>query len=736
MTPMIPSAPLELWGGVECTVNRVGDCFRDQLAMTGHDEREGDLERFANLGLRTLRFPVLWERTAPGGLEHADWAWPDARLARARELGIRPIVGLVHHGSGPAGTNLLDPAFPELLATYARAVAERYPWVTAYTPVNEPLTTARFSALYGLWYPHAQADHDLVRAVLGQCRASVLAMRAIREINPDAVFVQTEDLGRTYSTPLLEYQANFDNDRRWLTFDLLAGRLTPRSRMWRHMRDLGVPEATLHWFGENGCRPDILGINHYLTSNRYLDSDLDHYPADTWGGNGRHRYADVAAVRVLTSSAGVGDLLTETWTRYRIPVAVTEAHLGCTREEQLRWLHEVWQASNAVRETGVDVRAVTAWSLLGSFDWNSLLTQNRAHYEPGAFDVRAPVPRLTAVGRMIGELAQGRPASHPVTRQPGWWRSGSRFAYGHEPTETSHDDWSSAAPPSRPILITGSGGTLGSAIGRLAELRGLDTRLLRRADLDIADPDALASALAEFAPWAVVNAAGYARVNAAESDPDTCFRENADGPATLARECERLGISLVTFSSDLVFSGRPGAQYVESDPVNPANVYGASKVEAERRVARLMPSALVIRTSALFGAWESDNLLTRALRELHAGRHWAVPAAVVSPTYLPDLVNATLDLLIDAERGVWHLASRGSMSWLELVRRAAGVAGVDTRRLREVSVPSATASCVLGTERGVLLPPIEEALVRYADELGVQTARHTVPSPARPAAGA
>src|SRR3954469_11407652 len=118
---------LQLWGGVECTVNRVGDRFFNQLERNGHWDRAQDLERFAQLGLHTLRFPVLWETLAPDSPDEIDWTWPDGRLQRARDLGIKPIAGLLHHGSGPAYTNLLDPGFPEKFARYAGKVARRYP---------------------------------------------------------------------------------------------------------------------------------------------------------------------------------------------------------------------------------------------------------------------------------------------------------------------------------------------------------------------------------------------------------------------------------------------------------------------------------------------------------------------------------------------------------------------------------------------------------------------------------
>jgi dTDP-4-dehydrorhamnose reductase len=174
---------LELWGGVECTHNRVGDRYFDQLDRSGHATRVSDLDLIASLGVQSLRYPVLWERVV-GADGVTDWGWADERLGRLRELGVRPVVGLLHHGSGPTGSSLLDDDLPERFAVYARSVAERYPWLEAYAPVNEPLTTARFAGLYGVWHPHGNDVATMTRLLLHQCRAVVLAMRAVREVNP------------------------------------------------------------------------------------------------------------------------------------------------------------------------------------------------------------------------------------------------------------------------------------------------------------------------------------------------------------------------------------------------------------------------------------------------------------------------------------------------------------------------------------------------------------------------
>src|SRR3954463_16399385 len=158
---------IELWAGVEGTVNRVGDRYFNQLDRCGHWQRPEDIKRFAALKLKVLRYPFVWELIAPThDVDDGNWWWAEQRLALMRELAIRPIAGLLHHGSGPSWTNLCDPAMPQALADYALAFARRFPWVTDYTPVNEPLTTARFSALYGHWYPHEKNEAAFARALV------------------------------------------------------------------------------------------------------------------------------------------------------------------------------------------------------------------------------------------------------------------------------------------------------------------------------------------------------------------------------------------------------------------------------------------------------------------------------------------------------------------------------------------------------------------------------------------
>ena len=501
--------------------------------------------------------------------------------------------------------------------------------------------------------------------------------------------------------------------------------------LWAYMMRSGIDPGDILWFRDNPCRPDLIGVNYYVTSERWLDHRAEAFPEHFRGMAGTRPCADIETSRALsTPTTGIGPLLDEIWDRYQIPLAVTEAHIDAKREDQLRWLLEVWEASQQARRRGVDVRAVTVWALLGSFDWNSLVTDNRGYYEPGPFDVRSPQPRATALAALMRELANGQALSHPVLRGQGWWRRPGRFLC--QPVATPEalavpglDMQRHGAPHAAlaaPILITGATGTLGRAFARICKKRNLAFRLLGRAELDIADQASVEMAMVRYRPWAVINASGYVRVDEAEYDIERCFRENVQGPAMLAAACARHCVHLTTFSSDLVFDGQQLSPYTEGDAVAPLNIYGHSKAAAEQIVLGQLDNALVVRTSSFFGPWDRFNFLTQVLDTLERGAPFSAASDLtVSPTYVPDLVHACLDLIIDRESGVWHLTNATALTWVELAHKAALRAGIDASRLEqrkaaEFGYPAQRPRySALGSTRATLLPPLDCAIDRFLD---------------------
>ncbi|MFD1786737.1 family 1 glycosylhydrolase [Sphingomonas floccifaciens] len=672
-------ARLERWCGAEATAARLGDARVDQLRLTGHHDRIDDLDRMAALGFTAVRFPILWERVVQPDGRH-DWTWTDSRLARMRRLGLRPIAGLVHHGSGPDDTSLIADDFAPRLADFARAVAERYPWIADWTPVNEPVTTARFSALYGYWYPHLRDEGAFWRALVNQIDGVAQAMTAIREVIPHARLIQTEDMGRTWATAPLADQAAFDNQRRWAGFDLLFGHVTPGHPLWHRLCAAGLGEA-LARLSDKPCPPDIIGLHCYATSDRFLDHRIERFAEQDRGGNGVRAYADVPAVRALDPAPPpFATALADAWARYATPLALTEVHLGCTREEQMRWVRAAWDAATAARASGIDVRAVTAWALFGCHGWDTLLTRP-GRYEPGAFDVATGIPRATGVARQWASLDK-----RDAVEGTGWWQRPDRFAVPAAARPAGVDAWCPATWPARPLLICGATGTLGRALARACTARGLPHRLTGRDTIDLGDADAIARGLDTIEPWAVIDATGWVRVDDAEDARDACFAANYTNATALARACATRGLPSVHVSSDLVFDGAKDGPYVEDDVPNPLGVYGASKRAMEDACLEQAHRPLIIRTAAFFSPHDRHNFAVQTVAALARGERFAAADDLfVSPSYVPALTDAMLDLLIDAETGIRHLAGDRVVSWAEFARRIAAACGFDPGAISGVS---------------------------------------------------
>ncbi len=668
----------ELWGGVECSIVRVRNRWRNQSIDTGHSSRLSDIDAVAELGIRTLRYPVLWESISPKSPDEVDFRWHDERLLKMQELGMEPIAGLLHHGSGPHYTDLLDAQFPALLAQHAKNVAGRYPWITQFTPINEPLTTARFSCLYGHWYPHRRSERDFCRAMINQCRGIVLAMRAIRAITPDAKLVQTEDLGKTFSTPLLQYQADYDNERRWLTFDLLLGRVD-RSHPWHAIfLSHGVSEKEMSFFLEGPCPPDTVGINHYLTSDRFLEHRRTHRPQhQKMSGNGRHRYCDLEAVRTQLPQGLTGPeaRLREVWDRYHRRTAITEVHHGSTRDEQVRWLAEVWEAAKTLRTEGKDICAVTVWALFGVEDWNSLLMKRDGLYEPGAFDVRGTSLRVTALGRATKNIISSGVISHPVLDSPGWWHSDHRYY-------RAHITRSATAPAlRRTILILGAAGALANAFVRIAQFRGLECIVMHPLEPAVSGAQ-LVQTLLRKRIWAIVDVAS--------PDIDEHIAENS-----LARH-RTYQIAEISMREGLAYIGFANKPCSEK-------VYSIS-----------------IEIGAGFGPWDTDGPVVNLIRALRAGATVGLDSRTpVKASYIPDVVNNALDLLIDGESGRWRLINRGEMTWFDFGHLIARSAGLDPKLITKVSTEPSGG--LHPNEVATVMPTLVDALSRFIRDFDQNT---------------
>jgi dTDP-4-dehydrorhamnose reductase len=486
---------LDIWGGIECTFNRVGDQYFDQCAKNGHLTRTTDFQLFKELGIKKLRYPCIWEKVSMDNPKIRNWEELDEKLGEIKRLGITPIAGFLHHGSGPKYTNLLDPKFPMLFANYARDFAERYPWIEHFTPVNEILTTARFSCLYGHWYPHKKNDLDFLKAVFLQCKATVLAMREIRKVIPYAKLIQTEDIGKCQSTAKLKYQRDFENERRWLAYDILCGKFDQNHKLYKYVMKAGISYEEIHWATENFYTPDVLGINHYLLSNRFLDHKMDLYPEHFHGGNKIDSYADVGVLDTGQANLPLPeDILCEAWSRFKIPLAVTEVHTRGHREEQMRWFYQMWKAGETAQKRGVKLKGITAWSLLGTYDWHSLCTRDDLFYEPGVFDLRSSrsYPRKTGLAKLIYDLAHTCTTTSPLLETRGSWQTERRVLFAAK--QGSHSLLHSSG---RPLMIAGENLALKKIIARACRFRNLPF-----VTADVANVEEVTKSAN---PWAVLN---------------------------------------------------------------------------------------------------------------------------------------------------------------------------------------------------------------------------------------
>lgn len=706
---------MEMWAGFECTLNRVGDRFQDQLLPSERAMRSACLESLPALGVTAFRYRIAWDDVA------TPWEAVTEDIASLTSHNIKPIIGLLHHGSGPRATSLIDDNFVEGMAAHAREVARKLPTVEYWTPINEPLTTARFSALYGHWYPHHSNEVSFWTALLNQTEATIAAMREIRRVNPEAKLIQTEDLGITYATAAMSDQAAYNNQRRWMTWDLLCGLVGPDHVFYEGLCRLGFKEQ-LDRIATAPCPPDIIGVNHYLTSDRFLDHRIERYPVQSIGTNGRQDFADIEAVRVLSAPAnGVKTALSEAWKRYKIPVSLTECHNGCTREEQMRWVRDAWHDAEALNAAGATIVAVTIWTLMGARGWCNLLTQELVDFEGGVFDPRGGTIRPTGLAETIKSLAHNTALPAAISG-PGWWQRDDRLKFPTAPVARPVTRTHNSAPDA-PLLIAGITGSLGQAMARAAKHRGLRIVTTSRSQLALDDRTSIESALNKYHPWAVINATGWVKVDEAEGAYDSCMSANATGALRLAQCCEVRGIPNAHFSSDLVFDGKSDTPYSEYAATSPLSVYGESKAIADAALLE-MSTPLVVRTAAFFSPFDRYNFAHQLFTTVKNGdRFLASPDHMISPTFVPHLADIVLDLIIDRAHGLYHISNGETLNWLQFAHEISAACDLNPRYIGSASaeemgwIAPRPAQSGLRSIHGQIVPTLNQAISAFANHM-------------------
>ncbi len=407
--------PFEIWASPEPTVARIdASTYRDQLAETGHEARADDVALLASLGVAATRYPVLWEKTAPGDPSRPSLEWVRRRLETLRAAGIEPVVTLLHHGSGPPSTSLLDPGFPEKLAAYAGAIAAAFPWVRRWTPINEPLTTARFSTLYGHWYPN-RIDDDTAfgTALVNEALGMLLAMEAIRAHAPRAEFVITEDLQSfTALDPRVEAFVAHKRERMYLSVELVMGRVVPGHALYAYLVETaGVPAERLARVAAHANAPNLIGWNYYPNSERMLGVDA--------GGRTTNR----ARVELAPGTLLPRPLLRAAAQRLGLPFGLSEVHVNAGERARVRWLLQRHAELTALAREGLSVRMFGLWAAFGMVDWDSLLRRREDYREDGVFTFAGPhgQPRESAVAEAVRALVRGEAV--PLPEEPGWWET-------------------------------------------------------------------------------------------------------------------------------------------------------------------------------------------------------------------------------------------------------------------------------------------------------------------------
>jgi beta-glucosidase/6-phospho-beta-glucosidase/beta-galactosidase len=363
---------------------------RDGMRMSDHYRRwPEDFKLVRDLGITFLRYGPPYYTCHQGPMKY-DWSFPDKTFNRLRKMQIHPIADMCHFGVPDWIGDFQNPEWPPLFADYCRAFAERFPWVRFYTPVNEIYVCARFSAQLGWWNEQLTSDRAFVTALKNMCRANVLAEEAILQVQPDALFIQSESSEYFHAgSPPAQDKADFYNQFRFLALDLSYGH-DCNGTMYEYLLDNGLGREEYHWFLEHGqrMRPHcVMGNDYYITNeHEVIDASGRMQPS-----------GEIFGYYVITH---------QYFDRYHLPVMHTETNRK-NDEEATAWLWKEWSNVLRLRRDGVPILGFTWFSLLDQTDWDTALREDNHRIDPlGLYDLDRKIRKVGEAYKLL--IAQWR----------------------------------------------------------------------------------------------------------------------------------------------------------------------------------------------------------------------------------------------------------------------------------------------------------------------------------------
>src|SRR5436309_2364983 len=194
------------------------------------------------------------------------------------------------------------------------------------------------------------------------------------------------------------------------------------------------------------------------------------------------------------------------------------------------------------------------------------------------------------------------------------------------------------------ILLTGKNAQVGAELLRLLPQVG-EVVARGHDQLDLSNPADIRRTIREARPQLIVNAAAYTAVDQAETDETTARAVNAEAPGIMAEEAKKIGAALIHYSTDYVFDGTKKAPYDESDPVNPINTYGKTKLTGEDAIRNSGLPHLVFRTSWVYATRGRNFLLTILRLATEREELRIVSDQVGAPTCASEVAGATAKIL-------------------------------------------------------------------------------------------